>query len=382
MLQQVADMKAQRDMFERQYQALYNEATKNGTVSGKTGDLVMPTGEVMTPELFMERSRMFNENKQTLERRVKELEEARRGVGELNAKMFDKSKRVQELEDKLNWFERPREIVFTSQMHEDTLGENAKLKAEQEVLSREMAILKSRVEKYRIGALDKPTVVIPATCPMGGCEPAMYARMVLANMDPVKALKNHMRNIHFCVHCKSNLKDTTVQTHAGLCTVNKLKVRVPKRPRVAYVQDDAEAGTEEEQIGIRNELAIDDDKIATFVIPVTKEGVVDLKVPYHGKFCRFCHEGPFVSKDARADHEDYCAPVETYPGFKCPCFMFSDDARMNVCSFWAVEERRAWAHARRENRRRVIDTNYSMELCPMNEKRVPAGRVLLESGHH
>jgi hypothetical protein len=160
-----------------------------------------------------------------------------------------------------------------------------------------------------------------------------------------------------------------------------LKIRVPKRPRAAYVQDDLAAGTEEEQAAIRQEMGVENNEgESTFVIPVTKDGLVDLSIPHHGKFCRFCHEGPFDTKDARGEHEDYCAPVEKYPRFQCPCFMYSDDARMNVCRYWAVESRRAWAHARRDNRRRVTDTEYSAEKCPLNEKKWVPGMVLQDCG--
>jgi hypothetical protein len=54
--------------------------------------------------------------------------------------------------------------------------------------------------------------------------------------------------------------------------------------------------------------------------------------------------------------------------------MFSDIASMNVCWYWAIEERRAWRHARRENRKKVGDVVYpSDEMCPTREKPLPSG---------
>ena len=45
LLAEVAEAKAKKDMFEKNFNMLFSEAQKNGTVSSRTGDLVMPTGD-------------------------------------------------------------------------------------------------------------------------------------------------------------------------------------------------------------------------------------------------------------------------------------------------------------------------------------------------
>lgn len=373
LLAEVADAKARKDMFEKNYNMLFNEMQKNGTVSGRTGDLVMPTGDVLTPELFMERTRMFNENRQALERKMRELDEVKNCLKEADDKVSKRTARIRELEERLTWFDKPREYAFTDDMHKTVIEENARLKVEKQDAVCEIDHLKRRVQKLEEG---RPVVIIPSTCPMGGCDPGIYTRMVVTHIDPVRALSNHLRNFHFCKYCKTHLKDTIVSLHEGNCAANKLKVRVPKRPRVEYVQDDAENGTEEERAAIQDESAggvVDESTTPTFVFPVTEGGLVDLKKPYYGTFCRFCHQGPFASCDLRGEHEDVCAPPE-YPRFQCPCYMYSDIPSMNVCWYWAVEDRRAWRHARRENRRKFADiTSDEPLLCPTKNKPLPDG---------
>ena len=375
LLADVAEAKAKRDMYEKNFNMLFTEAQKNGTVSSRTGDLVMPTGDVLTPELFMERTRMFNENRQALERRTKELEEVRNGLKDANDNVLKRNARIRELEERLSWFDKPRDVIYSNETHQLVVAENAKLKEDKQNSIREIDNLKRCVQKLEEG---RPVVEIPASCPMGGCDHGMYTRMVVTHSDPVKALGNHLRNFHFCRYCKTHLKDTVISLHEGNCSANKLKIRVPKRPRVEYVQDDLENGTEEERAAIQSEIAggvSESSATPTFVIPVTEYGLVDMSKPFYGEFCRFCYQGPFSNSDVRGEHEDICAPP-TYPRFQCPCYMYSDIPSMNVCWYWAVEERRAWRHARRENRRKfgeITSDESQILLCPTKSKPLPDG---------
>ena len=376
LLADVAEAKAKKDLFEKNFNMLFTEAQKNGTVSKRTGEMIMPSGDVMSTDLFVERTRMFNENRQALERKTRELDEVKISLKEATDKVTKRNARIRELEERLSWFDKPRDVIYSNEMHEQVVEENAQLKEQKQDYLHEIESLKRHVLKLEEG---RPVVEIPASCPMGGCDHGLYTRMVVINPDPVKALNNHLRNFHFCKFCKTHLKDTVVSLHEGNCSANKLKIRVPKRPRVEYVQDDLENATEEERVAIQAEISgdavTDSSATPTFVIPVTEYGLVDMTKPYYGEFCRFCYQGPFPSCDARGEHEDGCAPPE-YPRFRCPCYMYSDIPSMNVCWYWAVEERRAWRHARRENRRKfgeVSSDESQLLLCPTNSKPLPDG---------
>ena len=377
-MRRTAILETERDHYQQQCSALFSARTVTGDISARTGEHVLPSGEVMKPETFMERTRMFNENKQTLERRVKELDEARRGLTEVTERLRLRTARVHELEDKLNRFEKPREFKFTDEMHERTHEENVRLRVEIEAKAKEIRALKDAMKGTEKGNVQNFIVNVPDACPYGGCDPEAYVRIVLGSADPGRALKNHVRNNHFCIHCKCNLPGCVTRDHIDICEQNKLKVRVPKKRRVAYVQDDADDGTAEERAAIRAELG---DEIAgtdssTFVVAVDERGLVDMKVSYKGLHCRFCHEGPFDSKSDREEHEDMCADVKLYPRYQCPCFLYSDVESMNVCGYWAVDPSRAWKHARRENRRKVNVACSVATMCPMRAKPAPPGVVL------
>ena len=382
MLRKHAIVETERNYFQQHYTILYNERTVNGDISTRTGQHVLPNGEVMKPETFMERTRMFNENKQTLERRVKELDDARRSLTDLTERLRQRTMRVRELEDKLTAFEKPREMKFTDDMHKQTHAENVRLKTDCESKSADIRKLKDTIKALEKSYDRRLTedVCIPSTCPYGGCDESAYVRLVLTSADPGRALKNHIRNLHYCPHCKSDLKGTITKKHVDNCPANALKMRVPKKARFSYVQDDVENGTAEEQAIIRVEMlgtAVGFEE-QTFVFPVTAAGLVDLSKSYSGLHCRFCHEGPYDSKHARGEHEDMCADVGLYPRHHCPCFVFSDVESMNRCYYWSIDPHRAWSHARRGNRRRVGEAVDGSKTCPLAEKPMPPGMIWAE----
>jgi hypothetical protein len=367
-------LEAERNMYRENYTRMFSEYTTVGN-GNRSGQHVLPTGEVMKAETYLERTKMFNENKQTLERRVKELDEVKRLLEQSKESLRVKMMRVRELEEKLNGFDRPREYVFGDERHKQTAAENTVLKEKNEALEADNRTMKETIKTLQaeVERASRATVLIPKRCPYGGCSKDSYVRGVLISKDAGQALKNHIYNYHWCSHCRTYLNGTTTAKHVETCEKNAQRIRVPKRPLATFQQDDLENATAEERAGIEAEAASGGFANPTFAIPTTADGKVDLAAKYDGLHCRFCYKGPHDSKHERAEHEDMCADVKVYRRFRCPCFGYSDREEFNVCYYWSIDERRAYSHARRDNRRRVCDGASDPMLCPSRAKGLPLG---------
>jgi hypothetical protein len=370
----IQELEAERNMYRENYTRTFSELTTVGS-ENRRGQHVLPNGEVMKAETYMERTRMFNENRQTLEKRNKELDDMRKNLDQVKESVRVKSLKIRELEDKLGGFDRPREFVYTDERHKQTVSENSSLKEKNEALETKVREMKEEIKALHkaVEQASRATVLIPKRCPYGGCSKDSYVRGVLISKDAGQALKNHIYNFHWCPHCKTYLNDTTTAKHVDNCEQNLLRARVPKRPLVTYQQDDLEMATPGERAAIEAEMTGGGFATPTFVVPTTADGKVDLAAKYVGLHCRFCYKGPYEDKDQRAEHEDVCADVKLYPRFRCPCFGFSDREEYNVCYYFSIDERRAFTHARRENRRRVCDDRVDPMLCPTRAKALPAG---------
>ena len=367
------ELEAERNMYRSNYSNTFSELTTVGNVN-RQGQHVLPNGEVMKAETYMERTRMFNENRMALERRNKELDDAKKNLEQVKEAVRVKSLKIRELEDKLGGFDRPREFVYTNDKHKQTVAENDALKKKNEALEAKNRGMKDAIKTLQksVDQASRATVLIPKRCPYGGCSKDSYVRGVLISKDAGQALKNHIYNFHWCPHCKVYLNDTTTAKHIETCEKNVMRARVPKRPLATYQQDDLEMATPEERAAIESEMA-GGFETPTFVMPTTADGKVDLAAKYTGLHCRFCYKGPHDDQDKRAEHEDVCADVKQYPRFRCPCFGYSDREEFNICYYFSIDERRAFSHARRENRRRVSDARTDPMLCPTRAKCLPTG---------
>ena len=319
------ELEVERNMYRDNYTRTYSELTTIGN-ENRRGQHVLPNGEIMKAETYIERTRMFNENRNALERRNKELDEARKNVEQLREAVRVKSLKVRELEDKLGGFDRPRDFVFSNDRHKETVTENDALKVKNQTLEEKNRRMKDDIKTLQksVGQASKATVLIPKRCPYGGCSRDSYVRGVLISKDAGQALKNHIFNFHWCPHCKAYLNDTTTAKHIDSCEKNVLRTRVPKRTLAVFQQDDLESATPEERAAIEAEMAAGEFDTPTFVVPTTTDGTVDLAVKFTGLHCRFCFKGPYTDQDQRAEHEDVCADVKLYRRFRCPCFGYSD----------------------------------------------------------
>ena len=149
MTQKHNEAQKELDQARKQHTLLYNQVVTRGEHSmvreAATGEssIRLPSGEEMTPEKYMMRTRMMNQCRETLqasEKRAKQLGEDNARLQTENDKLYT---RMRTYEDQLNGFERARHYdVFTDELHRVTLAENEKLVDEVERLSKSERELK------------------------------------------------------------------------------------------------------------------------------------------------------------------------------------------------------------------------------------------------
>lgn len=179
---------------------LMNHCISSGTVT-KTNTYVTATGEQVTPEMFLQRMRMFEQNRAAMERMHKESEVLKAELAKVKAHADKKAQQARELEHRLNSFARPQTYTFTDEQHRAAVVTNEQFQERIYKLERENRHLKSQTKEliHRTAFVPCTTVgtdvpvnsnLVPLTCPYGGC--SNYSDIILGSSNPVKQLQMHI----------------------------------------------------------------------------------------------------------------------------------------------------------------------------------------------
>lgn len=256
----------------------FNQAVAQNAVTpmrdAVTGDmgLMMPNGEIITPDKMIKRMEMAKKCMETLqasEKHNRQLMEENRILKQGNETTYNEMRRLERV---LNGFEKTRRYDnFTEEKYKEAVKLNDELaeqientEYEMHILEEENAILKQ--QQHRQCATAARTVIaddedrasissyitsdgrIPIQCP---CDPEgcaeRYEAQVIGNQDPVDAFALHMNKMHKvvaffkclflkclflssqCIHCKELIKGSKT-LHEQACALKTMR-KIPKKKR-------------------------------------------------------------------------------------------------------------------------------------------------------
>ncbi len=157
------ELEKELDAMRRKHDMIYNQVVTRGEASmmreAATGEAGMrlPTGEMMTAEKYLAKTRMMNQCRESLQASEKKA----RLLAEENARLKQERDSLygsmRKFEDMLRGFERPRQFeAFTDEAHRATLAENAALVEQLDRLRRseretreENAAMRRRMQAYK-----------------------------------------------------------------------------------------------------------------------------------------------------------------------------------------------------------------------------------------
>jgi hypothetical protein len=166
------------------YDLLYNQVTTQGAAAvaraAETGEEAfrMANGELMTPEKFMERTRILSQTRLSLERTESKLTTLQNENARLQKEKEAAVNECKKYENMFARFDKPhRYEMFSNEMHRKTVEENHRLVDHVDDLAKslseaneELLILRRRCSAIHVStaflSLDGS---IPSICPMGGC---------------------------------------------------------------------------------------------------------------------------------------------------------------------------------------------------------------------
>ena len=162
--QRCTELEKELENARKQHAALFTQVVTRGEASmireERTGEsgMRLPSGELMTPERFMTKTKMMNQcvgSLQTSEKRARQLTEENTRLKQERDSIYTS---MRKFEDTLNGFEKARHFTFTDAMHRTTLNENARLVEQVEKLLRSEAGLQEDNAVLRRGILaDEPS---------------------------------------------------------------------------------------------------------------------------------------------------------------------------------------------------------------------------------
>ncbi len=187
------------------YDMLYNQVTSQGAAAtaraSELGEEAfrMANGELMTPDKFMERTRILSQTRASLERmeaKMATLQNENARLQQEKEAAVNESRRYEHMFSRLD---RPHSYeVFTSDMHRSTVLENHRLVDEIDQTKRSLAEANTELQILRRRVPIGPNMVsmyltldgnIPEVCPFGGC----------SNFDCGGSMKNfqiHLNSVH------------------------------------------------------------------------------------------------------------------------------------------------------------------------------------------
>ena len=213
-----------------------------------TGDmgLMMPNGEVMTPEKVAKRMEIASacmNSLQASEKHNRQLAEENRILKQSQEQTHNEMRRLERI---LAGFDKPRRFEFTDDRHRETVELNERLadqvdamearlhalEEDNEVLQRSQRRANATAARVAIDDEDRHLAEayitsdgrVPPACPCAGC--THYEPQVLMDPDPAEAFVRHMDRTHKCSHCRQFVPGSK-HAHEQGCELKSM----PKIPR-------------------------------------------------------------------------------------------------------------------------------------------------------
>jgi hypothetical protein len=207
------NLEQQHAILQTRYKELYDHRVTHGTTS-ESNQAVLPNGETLSAETFMQRTRMFEQNRMAMDRLQKELAAVQKDLATAKTQMEKKSQQAREFEQKLNGFHRAQEYVYTNEQHRAAAKTNEEYAVRIIELERENEKLKCQKKELihrtnfipceTVGQSDPSTNAVPLTCPYGDCP--HYNDNVTSSTNPAIMYQTHLTKhrvrliIHFHTH--------------------------------------------------------------------------------------------------------------------------------------------------------------------------------------
>ena len=221
------ELEKELELMRRAQSNQYNQAVAQRAVTPirdavtREAGLMMPNGEVMTPDKIKKKIEIATkcmESLQMSEKLNRQLTEENKMLKQANEHSYNEIRR---LEKALNWFEKSRRYdTFTDEKHKETLKLNEQMADELEALEKRVHSLEEEnaalrrnsrrvlatAERTSIEDDDDATSIasyitsdgrIPSKCP---CDPELcserYEAHVIQSENKVHAFTEHMRTMH------------------------------------------------------------------------------------------------------------------------------------------------------------------------------------------
>lgn len=195
-LTKVQNLEQQNATLQTRYAQLLDHRVTSGTVNPQN-QAVLPNGEVLSAETYMQRTRMFEQNRTVMDRMQKELTSVQKELAATKVQLDKKSQHAREFENRLNGFQRAQTYTYTNEQHRAAAQANEELEKRVYSLQRENEKLKSKnaelVQRTNFTPCDTvggQQPAVPLTCPYGEC--THYNNTVTGSTNPAQLYNNHL----------------------------------------------------------------------------------------------------------------------------------------------------------------------------------------------
>jgi len=176
---------------------LYDHHTTHGAAA-TSAQQVLPNGDVLSTDTFMQRTRAFEQSRQSVDRMHKELTACQKGLADCRAQLERKTQQARELEKRLNGFQRAQTYAYSCEQHRIAAQDNERLELEAYRAGREVARLRAENAELRRTTVLRRSKV-PLVCPYGPCP--KYRDRVRSAANPTKFFRDHVARNHKVVCC-------------------------------------------------------------------------------------------------------------------------------------------------------------------------------------
>ena len=188
---------------------LYDHHTTHGAAA-TSAQQVLPNGDVLSTDTFMQRTRAFEQSRQSVDRMHKELTACQKGLADCRAQLERKTQQARELEKRLNGFQRAQTYAYSCEQHRIAAQDNERLELEAYRAGREVARLKAENAELRRTTVLRRSKV-PLVCPYGPCP--KYRDRVRSAANPTKFFRDHVARNHKVVCCDVVVLYCLLTTH-------------------------------------------------------------------------------------------------------------------------------------------------------------------------
>lgn len=177
------------------YSQLYDHHTTHGAAAaGAAEQQVLPNGDVLSTETFMQRTRAFEQSRQAVDRMHRELTACQKGLADCRTQLERKTQLARDLEKRLNGFQRAQTYAYSCEQHRVAAQDNERLELEAYRAGREVARLKAENAELRRTAVLGKGAKVPLACPYGPCP--KYRDRVRSAANPTKFFRGHVARNH------------------------------------------------------------------------------------------------------------------------------------------------------------------------------------------